>query len=196
MIEIEKKFAITEEQRAALVARAELVSQKKIRDIYYDSADYVLTRKDWWLRERDGAFELKTVVVSADRSVDRYEETVDEPGIRQRLGLSGVSDLKTDLASAGIVPFVDLVTTRTKYKSGDFLIDMDELDYGYALIEIELMVTNEDLVAAAAERIRAFATEVGLDQSPVRGKVVEYLRRHRPEHYHALQDAGVLKGRE
>ena len=58
MIEVEKKFQITNAQRDRLLEGAEFVYKKDIRDTYFDRGVELCT-KDLWLRERDGRFELK-----------------------------------------------------------------------------------------------------------------------------------------
>ena len=59
MIEVEKNFAVTEKDKACLIEDAVLLYKKVFTDVYYDSSDYALTGKDFWLRTREGKFELK-----------------------------------------------------------------------------------------------------------------------------------------
>jgi hypothetical protein len=54
------------------------------------------------------------------------------------------------------------------------------------------MVNEESEMAGAGARITEFAQENGLDLLPVRGKVLEYLKRFSPAHYEALVQAGVV----
>ena len=54
------------------------------------------------------------------------------------------------------------------------------------------MINNADDRGEALARIEALATELGLDQTPVRGKIIEYLFRFRQPHYDALVEAGVI----
>lgn len=46
---------------------------------------------------------------------------------------------------------------------------------------------------AAAEKVMSFAKEHGLQITPARGKVIEYLKRAKPHHYQALITAGAVK---
>ncbi len=59
MVEIEKKFRLTQEQERQLLEGATSMGVKKNTDIYFDTEDFVLTRQDHWLRERNGRFEVK-----------------------------------------------------------------------------------------------------------------------------------------
>jgi len=43
----------------------------------------------------------------------------------------------------------------------------------------------------ASDKILAYAQHLGLKTGPVRGKVTEYLRRNRPDHFRELVDAKV-----
>ncbi len=54
------------------------------------------------------------------------------------------------------------------------------------------MVEREDERTQAFERIDAFAKDKGLDQTPVRGKILEYLFRYARPQYDALVEAGAI----
>jgi len=86
MIEVEKKFRLTDTQRESLIKDAEFVSEKTFTDTYYDTADYQLTTKDVWLRQRGENFELKVAVhFGYDRPADQYDEITDVQAIREIL---------------------------------------------------------------------------------------------------------------
>ena len=199
MIEIEKKFRLTDQQRESLVKDAEFVGEKTFTDTYYDTADYILTTKDIWLRRREDAFELKVAVhFGYDRPADQYDEITDEKAIREKLRIKAdTGDLAQDLAAQGIVPFVACRTTRRKYRKDEFNIDLDLVRYQddstYTLAEIERMVTEQSEVPQAIEHIHALAQSHGCTFEPVRGKVVEYLMHQQPDHFRALITAGVIQ---
>ena len=86
MIEIERKFAVTEEWQRRLTEGAEFVSEKTMTDTYYDTVDFQLTTKDRWLRLRDGKWELKEPLHAlgfSKRAADQYRELITEGEIRQ-----------------------------------------------------------------------------------------------------------------
>lgn len=196
MIEVEKKFSLATDDSSKLIAGAKSLGEKVFTDIYFDDESYSLTSKDKWLRLRDDNFELKLPMnndlAASRRDIDQYNELTDENKIRKALGIREGKDLKKDLAAKGFRPFCSLVTTRKKYKKGRFTIDLDEIDYGYGLGEIEVMVESKLKIPGALEEIDNFAEENGLNLTRVRGKVIEYLRRFKKEHYQALVDAGVI----
>jgi len=197
VIEVEKKFILDEQNTKQLTLGAEFLKRITFTDVYYDSAAYALTLKDLWLRTRDGRFELKLPMhPDADRLADQYEELDDETAIRTALKLPSGGTLSDTLADAGLAPFCECVTTRTKYRREPFLIDLDDVaypDFRYTLGEIELMVPGQSDVPAAIDQIMAFAHEQKLTIAPVRGKVIEYLRRMKPAYYQALVEAKVIQ---
>ncbi|MFA5270405.1 MAG: CYTH domain-containing protein [Patescibacteria group bacterium] len=197
MIEIEKKFALSDKDQERLIQGAQFLKEKIFTDVYYDTTDLALTTNDKWLRSRDGKFELKlSLRRGTDRLADQYDELEDEESIKHALGLDVDGDLADLLAANGYSPFVTITTVRTKYHKDGFGIDLDAIDFGdytHHICEIELMVEDQSEIDNAIERIINFAKEQGLTVGPVRGKVVEYLKKANPTHYWALVNADVVK---
>jgi predicted adenylyl cyclase CyaB len=189
MIEIEKKFIIQQNELAHLIAGAHFLGTEKHTDIYYDTADHVLTKRSIWLREREGRFELKFPMGARGKSgVTSYDEIEDDPLITQKLGFPEGRPLDRTLASLGYQPFATITTTRSKYEKEGFHIDVDDTDFGHSVVEIELMIADEQDMAAATKRILDFAAAQGISiTNNIRGKVIEYLRRNDPEHFHELE---------
>ncbi|MDD5043145.1 MAG: CYTH domain-containing protein [Patescibacteria group bacterium] len=197
MIEIEKKFILSEEDEKRLLEGAEFLGEKILDDAYFDTPDYFLTTRDIWLRSRNGRWELKLPLGKRDsqKSIDKYREIETEGAIREALGLETRESLGEGLAALGYAPFCECRTIRRKYKNGDFTIDLNSVqfaDFIYTIAEIELLVGEESAAAAATEKIIRFAAEKKLKIAEVRGKVLEYLWRKKPEHYAALVKAGII----
>lgn len=197
MIEVEKQFVVDAAARERLIAEAEFVGEVKNHDTYYDTADFSLTTKDTWLRNRNGRFELKVGVnngaqAQREGKALRYDELETEEAIRQHLGLHPRGSFIEDIQTAGYAPYGSWTVTRTKYKKGDFIIDFDSVDFGYEVVEIELMVPEDADLAAASARIVAFAQDHKLKIEPVRGKNSTYLLRNNKGHFDALVAAGVI----
>ncbi len=55
------------------------------------------------------------------------------------------------------------------------------------------MVNDKSEIEGAIEKIMTFAKEQNLTIAPVRGKVIEYLKRVKPNHYQSLVQAKVVK---
>lgn len=197
MIEVEKKFILSRQDEERLTKDSQFINERVFTDIYYDTENFSLTSKDKWLRFRDGKFELKLPLHNgSDRLADQYEELEDEHKIREILNLSSNENFADDLAMDGYLPFCACKTTRKKYKRGLFIIDIDSVDFQnftYSIGEIELMVNEKSQIESAIEKIMAFVKKQNLTIAPVRGKVIEYLKRIKPNHYQTLVQAGVVE---
>jgi thiamine-triphosphatase len=192
-IEVEKKFILDNSDKNILISGAESIGTKIFTDIYYDNGTYDLTCNDIWLRERDGQWELKLPLKhSRTRIVDEYRELETESEIIEYFHFSKNKPLSHSLAETHYRPFASLTTKRSKYKKDGFIIDLDSMDFGYEIAEIEKMVNTEAEIPQATERILEFAKKYDLQTGQVRGKLIEYLRRNDKKHFDALVDAGVV----
>ena len=195
MIEVEKKFRLNEVERECLLEGAVFESERSFTDVYYDTPDYTLTRKDTWLRFRDGRCELKVPRRMDDYSknaIDQYEELLTEQEIRQHLRLPIHTTFREDLEYSGYHPIGTITTHRKAYRKEGFVIDIDCTDTGYSIGEIELLVEDEVGMEEATQKIIEFAKRHTLAMIPVRGKVMEYIRVNNPQHFQILIDAGVF----
>jgi adenylate cyclase class IV len=199
MFEVEQKFLLSEKDLNKLVEDAEFLGEKKFVDQYFDTAEYNLTKNDIWLRKRGESFELKIPVAeSFESSTNQYQEIEGEEKIREIFAIPKIKSFVEDIFDLGYSCFCECQTTRKKYQKGKFIIDLDEVEYAdsdfkYCLAEVELLVENKDDIQKAEAEILEFAKSLNLEVSRVRGKVLEYLKREKPEHYQAIKDAGVLK---
>lgn len=195
MIEVEKHFILQPGDTERLIASADYGGTTTNTDTYYDTPTYSLTTSDRWLRNRNGGWELKVGLVKgaeAKQHATVYRELETEPEIRQELALATHLNFADALKEKGYAPYASWKTTRMTYRIDDLTIVLDSVDFGYELAEIELLVDKNEHVAAATQRIAAFAEERGLTPQLILGKNAEYLRRHNPKHYQALVTAGVV----
>jgi thiamine-triphosphatase len=195
MIEIEKKFSLTEEQLKKIGKLAKFISKKSFTDIYFDDENYSLTKKDWWLRKRDGKFELKIPIgLSTERNkLNIYEEIITIQEIADKVCIQETnSNFTTELEKNNLHPFCKLTTLRTKYSLDGFTIDIDDMDFGFSLCEIEKIAESESEIEKITAEIMEFAKSLGLEIKPVPGKVVEYLWRNNRAHYDALVASGTF----
>ncbi len=193
MIEIEKKFQLREGDEERLLVGAVFQKEVVIHDTYWDTKEFAMTGKDWWLRLRDGQWELKIALHKPHSGVDQYEEIENELEIGSKIDLIRHGEFIDDLRTADYEPMISIVTKRRKYQDGEFHIDIDSTDFGFTVAEIELMVEDHTQIEAAAKRVMNYADAHGLFTGNVRGKVLEYLVRFRPDHYRALCEKGVAR---
>lgn len=185
MIEVEKNFDLKPGDRERLIKGAKLIAKKTFTDIYYDAEDFRLTTKDYWLRQREGRWELKVPLGGTiqKKDTDQYRELEDEEEIKKAIGANW------DL----LKPFAKIVTTRESWQKGEFHLDFDQMDFGYTTFEAEIMVRDEKDIPVAEEKIMAFAREYGIASTPGAGKVIVYIERNSFSHYRALLKAGVVR---
>lgn len=195
MIEVEKGFILNLEQEENLLMGAEFLGEKKFTDIYYDDKNYSLTTNDLWFRKRNGKFELKIPMNKPikERVSDQYEELENDKDILKYFRADINKPFENFLHDKGLKPFCEITTTRRKYKKEGFNIDLDVVDFGYKIMEIELMTDDASKMDEATQYIIKFAKKHNITKEEEWGKVIEYIRRNNPKHFQALIDAKVIK---
>jgi adenylate cyclase class IV len=197
MIEIEKKIKMVPALLKHLVQYGTCIGKKSIKDTYFDTADYRYTTQNIWLRERNlGFFELKRLIKGSNRTIDCYEEISDWNRILNILSIPDGDDPISTLTQAGLIPFASFMTHREKYQLSPFTIDVDSADFGdflYQIAEIELIVEEEEEMHRAELAIQAFLKQFHIDlEDRPPAKLTTYLLQSKPDHYHALREAGVV----
>ena len=134
-LEIERKFVITPAVRARVQAAAAAAGRPPATvdfvDVYYDTPDVALGRRDMWLRRRGATVELKWPHAAAGGrawdGVDFYNESTDAETIARVVravakvplaaafaGADGAAAVRA-AATAAVAPFARLRTVRTRY---------------------------------------------------------------------------------
>lgn len=148
-IEVERKFLLPDSPEALEALRETIVAKggallKKITftDSYWDSPGYDLTLKDFWLRQRDGAWELK-VPGQHIGGTAVYTELETEPEIAaavaaqlpataEGVAATGAQTLCELLAQHTIEPCATFGTVRESFSlPGGFHVDLDVASFGY-----------------------------------------------------------------
>ncbi len=198
MIEVEKKFQLNKIELKKLLEGAEFLGEQTFRDLYYDTADFNLSKNNIWLRKRGEQFQLKLPVAGNEKlqtQTTQYQEIEGEEKIREIFAIPPIADFEMDIEKFGYGIFCDLTTIRKKYQKAGFTIDLDqtvsnltgEQDFSYQIVEIELMVEGQAEILSAAEKISAFAEKNKFGVKKVRGKVLEYLFQKKPGHYKGIK---------
>ncbi len=190
MIEIEKKFLADKSDIERITKDAEFVGETINDDTYYDK-NFYLTKKDIYIRKRNETFEMKIGVRRRgfEGIISTYREVDNKDLIRKELSITKKGTLESDLEAYGYNPFGAWKTTRRKYKKGEFTIDVDYVNYGYEVVEIELLVESLLCMDDATNKVIDFAKESGLTKSARVGKVEEFLKRNYPEEYKEIRKA-------
>jgi len=214
--EVEVKFAPPPQLPATLARLARGAPRvTTFVDAYYDTADHRLSRADHWLRERDGALELKSPSRAAARAagelrVDFYDEDRALGAVAARLARLGVAlppaggAAPDALARAGLACFARLETRRARHALAvaghEVHVDVDEVRFGgagagappYAVAEVELLAPARGAAPRAALREVLAALGVHAAAPPVRGKVLEFISRFDAARWAALGESGLL----
>ncbi len=178
MIEVEKKFQPTDEQFAQMLEGAEFLGDKTLHDLYFDFHDYRLIRADNRLRRRNNGWELK---LGGGSGVAQEIET--EAEIQAYFGIAVSID---EFAKENLIEAVNFTNQRKKYSKNGFAIDVDSMDFGYKLVEIELLVESPGDVAQAEQKILDFVRQFGIEHKEMPAKREEYFRIKKPEVYELL----------
>ncbi|KAG7317686.1 hypothetical protein KOW79_018721 [Hemibagrus wyckioides] len=221
-VEVERKFVCDSHILEKLKdIGAVCLGQYEFKDQYLDTADFTLTLKDFWLRKREGSWELKRPTSSNPNTKTRaqdvctnYREITDVLHIRAELmSIMGIyAEPTTDscdkdvhaefekwLQDMNLECFAEYTTVRCSYalecevEDQRVRVDLDQADFGYCVGEIEVLVSEGVETASTMQSIEKTAQKLGLGgEQKAQGKMEVYLQRFRPDHYAALLKAHVL----
>ncbi|XP_062841846.1 thiamine-triphosphatase [Trichomycterus rosablanca] len=213
-VEVERKFVCDSDiQQKLQQIGAVCLGQREFRDQYFDSDDFTLTLRDFWLRKRDASWELKrpsasrrSVERSSERLCTNYRELTDPREIKAELtevmrteSCADDEEFESWLQRLTLKCFAEFTTVRRSYALGDegdgtrVRVDLDQADFGYCVGEIEVLVSDGEDTTLAMRRIEEAALKLGLaGEKKVQGKMEVYLKRFHPHHYTQLLDAHVL----
>lgn len=186
MIEVEKKFQPSQSQLESLLHGAIWKGSVENKDSFYDTRDFDFNKRGIKLRERNGEYDLKIEIPNTSGRAQTQEEVFGEAEIVSRLGYP--TGTKMNDVVSKLEKFASFITKREKYEKEGFAIDVDTTDYGYNMVEIELILENDVEVDSAERSIIEFATREGLDLVDLPGKMSEYLRTVKPELYKLLYE--------
>lgn len=183
MIEVEKKFQPTEAQLQELLHGAVFIKEKTMHDVYYDFSDYRIFKAGNRLRKRDDGFELKAYIPT-ESGVRVAHEYTDDESILQNLKVEATS--LTDLVTTQMHVVCDYKTLRKEYKKGEFVIDVDSMDFDMSVVEIEILVENENQIAEAEQKIIDLAQSIGMEIKDLPLKTGMYLQKVKPGVYQEI----------
>lgn len=125
-IEIERKFVCNENMIVNFEKLASAQRDIYMKDVYFDTADYILTKNDMWLRDRNNRLELKwpqTFDSTSSTGTDFYLETTNQELVRKILldklkskdTAISQKDLRTWMNTMNLSPFCYIDTRRKRY---------------------------------------------------------------------------------
>ncbi|TSK98368.1 Thiamine-triphosphatase [Bagarius yarrelli] len=189
-VEVERKFVCDPHivERLKDIG-AVYLGQYGFKDRYFDSADFTLTLKDFWLRKREGSWELKLTTSNlnaearARHGCTKYREITDVPQIKAELtAIMGICPEHTSdflqaeevhgefekwLQDMRLKCFAEFKTVRCSYvleHEGDgrkVRVDLDQTDFGHCIGEIEVLVSDGVETAFAMQSVQETAQKLG-----------------------------------
>ena len=189
MIEVEKKFAASELDIERITKDAEFIGDTVNKDTYYDREGFPLVKNNMFLRKRNGKFELKLYVAEEGSTVDKYLELEYDEAIKTKLNIGADKNISEYLAENEYFPFGSWETKRRRFKKDGFTIDIDSVDFGHNVVEIELMVEEGGDTQQAARRILNFANSMDLKKDIQEGKAMVFIKRTNPTAHEEIKAA-------
>lgn len=175
LVEIERKFFLTGGQQATLRSSLETLSEKELDDTYWDAPGYPLTTRDWWLRQRNGAWELKVPWARAQiGGAESFEEFEGDAAVLNRLRddgfaltSAGGASIEDILRDSSFVPFARLHTARVSLRGsesaaatglGPMKVDLDTVVFDPELAELGVVVDESQGLSFAVAELEVMAS--------------------------------------
>jgi len=219
--EIEQKFQMPPDLFERVLAEGGVeIGSVEFADTYFDTSLNALAEQDCWLRRRDAlgpaepGQEPKIMDESWELKVPRGGERKKSGGetteFREYLGIEAVATALAELGftvdqpskafeaalkGAGIEPFADFKTRRSKLELDGVSVDADQASFGLEVMELEVLCDSDAEIPDARARIDAVATKIGALPLPPNtgGKLETYVRRFCPKVLARLIETGVLE---
>lgn len=184
MIEIEKKFKLTDSDYEIISKKCNFVSKKIVIDKFYDTSDFQLFAQKIKLRERNWELQLKMKVSSNTDAFSKSIEITELWEVKSKL-------LELNIKYEDTNQVLEIVTEvekfQTEYQWYDITIDVQKYKYNNRYeIELEL---EEDLDINPEELINNFRTELWLtstEQLSTETKVITCAKNENPALYEVI----------
>ncbi|XP_040567784.1 thiamine-triphosphatase isoform X3 [Lepeophtheirus salmonis] len=178
MIEVERKFNVPDcyeslMERHGFKNMMGFERDEELCDIYYDSDRYDLMKEDYWLRWRNGDWELKYPVGVHPTGSTLYHETSNVRDIVSKLQIlipqknnqsvrnsTIFNNIGDFICNQILHKFAELKTKRRHYQKDNVNIVVDETNWGYKVGEIEMVVKEKSEVPEASKKIDSIARQL------------------------------------
>lgn len=189
-VEIERKFIVPDDcEEKLLKLGCHFNKQDEFTDDYYDTDNYQLALKDYWLRNRSGTWQMKYALPQLPhcRDTTRYCETETESEILDLL--SGFSSEKAgsvqEFVRTNCQPLAVIKTMRKCYSYGNVTVALDITDCGFRIGEVEVVAKEGEGYTEGLKAVDDLASKLGFHPTK-EGKLEHYLRTRNPRLYQLL----------
>ncbi|MCB9809636.1 CYTH domain-containing protein [Candidatus Peribacteria bacterium] len=197
MVEVERQFRYPDAETLEKLRQAcTFITQKQNHDGYYQHPEGDNAQKDWWLRQRNGSWQLKYMT-----PYGQYTEFHGPKAIAEKLALTGAPEedaaFEAFLLSQGYWKLVEYTVERETLRQGPLTIELERIlyadpQYNLAMMEVEMEVPEAE-VALAEQTIEDAATQFGLIRLESFGKATHYIKAVHPEVYAIMLAHGVIR---
>lgn len=118
-----------------------------------------------------------------DNKIRIYDEIDDENQIKKILEVDTNINLGETIPNDRYKVLAEYSVSSDKYRIDEFVIGVNSTNFGYDMVEIELMVDSVDIAKDAEKRIYEFVTDHNLKNTARRAKLQEYCFRKYPEKF-------------
>lgn len=138
-IEIEKKYELTKQDYQIIRENCEFLKEINLKDYYLDK-DFILSKNNYYLRIRNGEYELKIASTNPETEITTSEEYIWEEEINKVIK-------KFDIQIDDLIWTIFVDTKREKYKYNykwqELIIDVEEYQY-WNRYEIEILYSEKN----------------------------------------------------
>lgn len=190
-IEVEFKFI----PPADIINKLEALGAKQLKsnhmfDVYLDTTDFQLIKKDFWLRYRNGKVELKIPMDDHQHSSKTtvYKELNCVQKITDTLGQQIPQDPES--LPQGWIVLARVETVRQNWRWNDYNFALDSLPDGFQIGEVEIVLNpnqKRDNFEAITQSLHELADKLGLCRQ-LEGKLNHCLKIQNPEGYQILSN--------
>ncbi len=133
-IEIEKKFNLSENDYKIIKEKCNFIKEVELKDYYLDK-DFILTKNNYYLRLRNGVYELKISSFNHKTKLVKSEEYDNENIINEKIKKFNISTENVEW-----IIFVNTKRQKFNYEFKWYNINVDVEEYQYGTrYELELI---------------------------------------------------------
>ena len=161
---------------------------KHYTDTYFDSPDYELTQKNFWLRKRNNSFNL-IIIKNLPNNFIEYQRIDDEQEIQKLLNLQFLdNNFENNLLLNNILPFANFHLQETIWQKDNLILKKQEFDFD-SDFEYQSYVLKTDNNTQALQN---FLTQNNIQDEKLYPGIIAYLQEKKSQHFQKLLEAEII----
>ena len=189
MIEIEKKYELTDHDYQIIKNNCSFVVKKNVYDNFYDTNDFSLFQKKIKLRERNGEMQLKMKISDPIENYSKSLELLEKEEINNKLHEMWIEYENTKKV---LEIYTEVEKYTYEYKWFVFILDIQKYKYNNRYeIELEFDEDNEIDAENIINDFRCFLGLTAQEQISTETKVITCAKHENPELYEVILQTKV-----